>query len=189
MLRTTPQPDGMGVGVEIRSFLVEHGRMRTVCTLVRQGVFGDLACSRIELPDVAFEVCRKPDVACTISHQSMRAGVGCLQLELSHLAVTGSRRPNLFDSCPVYQSAPSGASAGSRGWELGVGTSRSLPAIFAGEASLPASIAACLAAKPATWKWWLKRARKTRAGRRRKSRLRRDAWRNSAAVFTRSSSK
>jgi hypothetical protein len=33
-----------------------------------------------------------------------------------------------------------------------VGTSHSLTAIFAGEASLPASIAACLAAKPATWR-------------------------------------
>src|SRR6266851_3705731 len=55
-------------------------------TRVRQRVFGDLARSRIELSDVAFGICRKPDVACAIRHQTMRARVGRLQVELSHLA-------------------------------------------------------------------------------------------------------
>src|SRR5580658_454939 len=40
-------------------------------------------------------------------------------------AVFGSRRPNLFAPCPVYQSEPSGASAGSCGRDFGVGTSYS----------------------------------------------------------------
>ena len=43
---------------------------------------------------------------------------------------------------------------------MGVGTPHSLAATFAGEASLPASIAACFAAKPATWRWWLNSAPK-----------------------------
>src|SRR5260370_25453574 len=163
--------------------------MRVVRTLVRQGVFGDLVCSRIELPNVAFEVCRKPDVACVISHQAMRARVGCLQLELWHLGdykLQATQRIRFLSGVPERAI---GASAGSWGWDLGVGTSHSLTAIFAGEASLPASIAACLAAKPSTWTLWLNSARKARAGRRRrKSRLRSDAWRKSAAVFTRFSS-
>src|SRR5437868_13303452 len=40
--------------------------------------------------------------------------------------VVGSSRPNLLAACPVYQSDPSGATAGSCGRELGVGTSNSL---------------------------------------------------------------
>src|SRR5271166_2599713 len=39
--------------------------------------------------------------------------------------VLGSSRPSLFASCPVYQSEPSGASAGSCGRDFGVGTSNS----------------------------------------------------------------
>src|SRR5579863_2462766 len=39
--------------------------------------------------------------------------------------VFGSSRPNLFAPCPVYQSEPSGASAGSCGRDFGVGTSYS----------------------------------------------------------------
>src|SRR5579864_5717992 len=40
--------------------------------------------------------------------------------------VLGSRRPSLLAPCPVYQSEPSGANAGSCGRDLGVGTSYSL---------------------------------------------------------------
>jgi hypothetical protein len=40
--------------------------------------------------------------------------------------VFGSSRPSLFAACPVYQSEPSGASAGPCGRDLGVGTSYSL---------------------------------------------------------------
>src|SRR5579864_4382867 len=40
--------------------------------------------------------------------------------------VEGSRRPSLLAPCPVYQSAPSGARAGSCGRDFGVGTSYSL---------------------------------------------------------------
>src|SRR5205807_3656589 len=40
--------------------------------------------------------------------------------------VVGSSRPNLLALCPVYQSDPSGATAGSCGREFGVGTSHSL---------------------------------------------------------------
>ena len=39
--------------------------------------------------------------------------------------VFGSSRPNLFAPCPVYQSEPSGATAGSCGRDFGVGTSYS----------------------------------------------------------------
>src|ERR1022692_283252 len=39
--------------------------------------------------------------------------------------VFGSSRPSLFAPCPVYQSEPSGASAGSGGRDFGVGTSYS----------------------------------------------------------------
>src|SRR5579864_9069481 len=39
--------------------------------------------------------------------------------------VLGSSRPSLFAICPVYQSAPSGATAGSCGLDFGVGTSYS----------------------------------------------------------------
>src|SRR5882724_7935672 len=42
------------------------------------------------------------------------------------LPVFGSNRPSLFDFCPVYQSDPSGATAGSWGRESGVGSSYSL---------------------------------------------------------------
>src|SRR5216684_1139355 len=44
--------------------------------------------------------------------------------------VFGSSRPSLFAVCPVYQSEPSGASAGSCGRECGVGTSYSLICTF-----------------------------------------------------------
>lgn len=40
--------------------------------------------------------------------------------------VLGSSRPSLFAPCPVYQRAPSGASAGSCGRDFGVGTSYSV---------------------------------------------------------------
>src|SRR5215469_8667456 len=40
--------------------------------------------------------------------------------------VAGSSLPSLFAACPVYQSDPSGATAGSWGRDLGVGTSNSL---------------------------------------------------------------
>src|SRR5580692_684135 len=40
--------------------------------------------------------------------------------------VLGSSRPSLIAPCPVYQSEPSGASAGSCGRDFGVGTSYSL---------------------------------------------------------------
>src|SRR5215831_14030349 len=40
--------------------------------------------------------------------------------------VCGSRRPSLLAPCPVYQSEPSGARAGSCGRDFGVGTSYSL---------------------------------------------------------------
>src|SRR5246127_3819246 len=40
--------------------------------------------------------------------------------------VFGSSRPSLLAAWPVYQSEPSGASAGSCGRDLGVGTSYSL---------------------------------------------------------------
>src|SRR5215831_3279002 len=48
--------------------------------------------------------------------------------------VFGSRRPNLLAVCPVYQSEPSGASAGSCGRDLGVGTSHSLMVTLGGSA-------------------------------------------------------
>jgi len=76
---------------------------------------------------------------------------------LAPCRLQGPGDPNVFDSCPVYQSAPSGASAGS--WGYG-SWAHSLMAIFADEASLPASIAACLAAKPATWRLGLNSAPK-----------------------------
>ncbi len=44
--------------------------------------------------------------------------------------VTGSKRPSLFAIWPVYQSEPSGATAGSCGRDLGVGTSNSLMDTF-----------------------------------------------------------
>src|SRR5947208_7698762 len=43
-----------------------------------------------------------------------------------NFCVAGSSLPNLLAACPVYQSDPSGATAGSCGRELGVGTSNSL---------------------------------------------------------------
>src|SRR5215475_15025073 len=49
--------------------------------------------------------------------------------------VLGSRRPSLLAICPVYQSEPSGATAGSCGRELGVGTSHSLIETFAVDAA------------------------------------------------------
>src|SRR5579864_3975874 len=59
--------------------------------------------------------------------------------------VFGSRRPSLFAACPVYQSEPSGASAGSCGRDFGVGTSYSLIWTFsvptAGEAPIVAASA------------------------------------------------
>src|SRR5882724_10064337 len=51
------------------------------------------------------------------------------------LPVFGSNRPSLFDFCPVYQSDPSGATAGSWGRESGVGSSYSLMTTFASEAN------------------------------------------------------
>src|SRR5207253_5958159 len=67
------------------------------------------------------------------------------------LPVGGSTRPSVFDIWPVYQSAPSGATAGSCGWELEVGTSHSLMMSLASEAppEAPWAIAACLASKRA----------------------------------------
>src|SRR6266446_6777367 len=103
--------------------------MRVVRTLVRQGVFGDLACSRIELPDVALEVCRKPDVACAISHQAIRAGVGCLQLELSHLAgyrIQAPQRIRFLSGVP--ERAIRGPAPDHGGWSWACGISHSLPA-------------------------------------------------------------
>src|SRR5229473_7537 len=44
--------------------------------------------------------------------------------------VFGSSRPNLFAPCPVYQSEPSGATAGSWGRDFGVGTSYSWISTF-----------------------------------------------------------
>src|SRR5207244_3916742 len=44
--------------------------------------------------------------------------------------VSGSKRPSLFAIWPVYQSEPSGATAGSCGRDLGVGTSNSLMDAF-----------------------------------------------------------
>src|SRR4029077_7665690 len=44
--------------------------------------------------------------------------------------VFGSSRPSLFTPWPVYQSEPSGASAGSCGRDRGVGTSYSLICTF-----------------------------------------------------------
>src|SRR5215475_11739223 len=49
--------------------------------------------------------------------------------------VFGSRRPSLLAICPVYQSEPSGATAGSCGRALGVGTSHSLMETLAGDAA------------------------------------------------------
>src|SRR5579863_6288353 len=57
--------------------------------------------------------------------------------------VFGSSRPNLFAPCPVYQSEPSGASAGSCGRDFGVGTSYSWIGTFRFPAvGAPASVAA-----------------------------------------------
>src|SRR5437660_7936047 len=57
--------------------------------------------------------------------------------------VFGSNRPSLFAPCPVYQSEPSGASAGSCGRDFGVGTSYSLISTFSvSTATNPASVAA-----------------------------------------------
>src|SRR5205807_261273 len=69
----------------------------------------------------------------------------------------GSRRPSVLDLWPVYQSEPSVATAGSCGWELGVGTSHSLRVTLADEAA-PAlwAITACLATNRATWGLGLK---------------------------------
>jgi hypothetical protein len=46
-----PPPDGMGAGIEKGPSWPNTSFMRVVRTLVRQRIFGDLACSRIELPD------------------------------------------------------------------------------------------------------------------------------------------
>src|SRR5215813_9137504 len=56
--------------------------------------------------------------------------------------VFGSRRPSLFAICPVYQSEPSGASAGSCGREFAVGRSNSLIDTFAGLAAANVSVTA-----------------------------------------------
>src|SRR5882724_7182923 len=57
--------------------------------------------------------------------------------------VFGSSRPSLFAPCPVYQSEPSGASAGSCGRDFGVGTSYSLICTFSIPTVVePASVAA-----------------------------------------------
>jgi hypothetical protein len=96
-----------------RSFLVEHGRMGVVRTLVRQGVFGDLARSRIELPNVAFEVCRKPDVACAISHQ---ATLSLTRSERNPVAGgTGEQRARVMDPRCAFWGSRSIARDGSDG--------------------------------------------------------------------------
>src|ERR1019366_6315348 len=57
--------------------------------------------------------------------------------------VLGSSRPNLFTPCPVYQSEPSGATAGSCGLDFGVGTSYSWIRTFSVPTVVePASVAA-----------------------------------------------
>src|SRR5215470_13846751 len=62
--------------------------------------------------------------------------------------VLGSSRPNLFAPCPVYQSAPSGASAGSCGRDFAVGTSYSLIDTFKVATAAFAAIAATSANHP-----------------------------------------
>src|SRR5260370_41772518 len=56
--------------------------------------------------------------------------------------VFGSSRPSLFAPCPVYQSEPSGARAGSCGRDFGVGTSYSLICTVSGPAAPNTTIAA-----------------------------------------------
>src|ERR1700680_342537 len=59
--------------------------------------------------------------------------------------VFGSRRPSLFAACPVYQSEPSGATAGSCGLDFGVGTSYSWMRTFSVPTGVePASVAASI---------------------------------------------
>src|SRR5512141_591036 len=55
--------------------------------------------------------------------------------------VFGSRRPSLFASWPVYQSAPSGAASGSWGRDSGVGTSPSRITTLTFEAAVSAAAA------------------------------------------------
>jgi len=131
--------------------------MRIVRTLVRQGVFGDLACSRTELPDAAFEVCRKPDVACAISHQAMRAGVGRLQ-HLAGYRVQATQRIRFLSGVPER-------AIGGQRRIMGVGVGRGRIPLFDGDLCRRSVTAgfdsrACLAAKPATWRWWLNSAPK-----------------------------
>src|SRR5437879_12420927 len=55
--------------------------------------------------------------------------------------VFGSKRPSLFAIWPVYHSDPSGATAGSCGLELGVGTSHSLMETLGFPAAITATTA------------------------------------------------
>src|SRR5437870_5449671 len=61
----------------------------------------------------------------------------------------GSSRPSLFASCPVYQSEPSGATAGSCGRDFGVGTSNSL-IVTLGDAAIRAVLTATQINGPAS---------------------------------------
>src|SRR5215470_2988602 len=62
--------------------------------------------------------------------------------------VFGSSLPSLFAPCPVYQSAPSGASAGSCGRDFAVGTSYSLMGTFKVAIAVLAAIVAASANHP-----------------------------------------
>ena len=113
------------IGKPQNAFVVEYGRMGIDPRATVWSILRDLAGLGIKFADVTGRDRGKPDVAILVGDQSVRAGVGRLQWNSLNTPVFGSSRPSLLAPCPVYQSEPSGASAGSCGRDLAVGTSYS----------------------------------------------------------------